>query len=220
MKKRTIMSWSSGKDSAWTLFQLLQNPDIEVVGLCCTINKEAQRVAMHGVNVELVKQQAERLNIPLDLVELPFPCDNQTYLEIMANYVDSLTKREIEVFAFGDIFLEDVKLYREQMLAGTNIEAIFPLWGSNTSTLSKEMVKSEFKTVITCIDPSKLPESLIGSDYNSEFIASLPEGVDPCGENGEFHSFVYAAPMFPTPIEFKKGDRVNKEGFLYVDLIP
>lgn len=220
MKKKVIMSWSSGKDSAWTLYQLQKNPDIEIVGLCCTINKEAQRVAMHGVNVELVKRQAAQLNIPLDLVELPFPCDNQQYLEIMAQYVDSLKTRGVEQFVFGDIFLEDVKFYREQMLAGTDIEAVFPLWGKDTKALSSEMVASGFKTLITCVDPSKLNADLVGQDYTQAFIDQLPQNVDPCGENGEFHSYVYDAPIFPNEIEFSKGEIVEKESFLYIDLIP
>ncbi len=217
--KKVIVSWSSGKDSAWMLFQLLQDPQIEVVGLCCSINSEARRVAMHGVQIDLLQKQAAALKLPLDLIELPFPCSNEDYLEIMSDYIASLKDKNIDAMAFGDLFLADVKAYREEMFKNTGIEAIFPVWDSNTKTLPKQLFDAGFQTMITCVDTTKLPRTLIGSLYDQAFIDALPEGVDPCGENGEFHSFVFAAPMFNNPIEVIKGEEVERAGFLYIDLI-
>ncbi len=217
--KKVIVSWSSGKDSAWMLFKLLQDPMIEVVGLCCSINSEAKRVAMHGVHIDLLQKQADALDLPLDLIELPFPCSNEDYLSIMSDYIASLKQKNIDAMAFGDLFLADVKVYREDMFKGTGIEAIFPVWDSNTKTLPQQLFDAEFKTLITCIDTTKLPASLIGAKYDHAFLNALPEGVDLCGENGEFHTFVYSAPMFSHPIPVTKGVEVERAGFLYVDLI-
>ncbi len=217
--KKVIVSWSSGKDSAWMLSQLLQDPTVEVVGLCCSINSEAKRVAMHGVHIDLLQKQAAALNLPLDLIELPFPCSNEDYLNIMSNYIASLKEKNIDAMAFGDLFLADVKAYREEMFKDTGIEAIFPVWGSNTHALPQQLFSAGFQTIITCVDTTKLPSSLIGSVYDQAFIDALPEGIDPCGENGEFHTFVFAAPMFENPIEVIKGETVERAGFLYIDLI-
>lgn len=217
--KKVIVSWSSGKDSAWMLFQLLKDPSIEVVGLCCSINREAKRVAMHGVQIDLLQKQADALNLPLDLIELPFPCSNEDYLNQMSAYINSLKERNIDAMAFGDLYLDDVKAYREDMFADSGIEVIFPLWQSDTKAIPQQLFDAGFRTFITCIDPAKIPSDLIGIEYNQAYIDALPADVDPCGENGEFHSFIFDAPMFSQPIKVKKGEVVERDGFLYADVL-
>jgi len=220
MKVRTLMSWSSGKDSAWALYKLQQNPDIDVVGLFCTVNKEFDRVAMHGVRVELLKMQAKSIGLPLQIIELPFPCNNDDYEKIMGEFVENAKQDQIESFAFGDLFLEDIRRYREDNLKGTGISAIFPIWGASTTSLSKEMIHSGLRTVITCIDPKQTPKEFIGKEYDADFLAALPKTVDPCGENGEFHSFVFDGPMFDKKIAIIRGDIVQRGDFIFADFLP
>ncbi len=218
MKRKALMSWSSGKDSAWALHKLQQNPEIDLVGLFCTVNKEFDRVAMHGVRVELLQKQAKSIGLPLEIIEIPYPCSNELYEEIMALFVEKAKKANIEHFAFGDLFLEDVRNYREEKLNGTGITPIFPIWGIPTDKLSKEMIGSGLRAVITCIDPKQIPKELIGREYNESFLNDIPDGVDPCGEKGEFHSFVFDGPMFKKHMEISVGNVVQRDGFVFVDV--
>lgn len=218
MKKKVVMSWSTGKDSAWTLYQLQQDPSIEVVGLFCSINAKFQRVAMHGVSVALLKKQAQALGLPLAIIELPFPCTNEDYQTIMGDYFHSLTQQGIDAIAFGDLFLEDVKQYRETMLADTELSAIFPVWQTDTALFSKRLIDEKFAAITCCIDGKKLNHQHIGKKYSLAFIQSLPEHCDPCGENGEFHTFVFDAPNFNAPIEVELGEIVERDSFIFIDL--
>ncbi|MBI1425007.1 MAG: ATP-binding protein [Gammaproteobacteria bacterium] len=220
MAKRTLLSWSSGKDSAWALYQLQQNPEVEVVGLFTTINNAFERVAMHGVRLELLHQQAQAAGLPLHLIEIPNPCSHEEYAAAMQTFVNSARQDRIECFAFGDLFLEDVRQYREDRLTGTGITPIFPLWGIPTDRLAREMIAGGLKAVITCTDPRQLPEHFAGRFYDAELLASLPKGVDPCGEYGEFHSFAFAGPMFHYAIDLTVGETVQRDGFLFTDLLP
>ena len=219
-KKKTMMSWSSGKDSAWAFYKLLQNPKIEVVGLFCTVNRKFKRVAMHGISIELLLQQAKRIGLPMELIEIPYPCNNEEYEKIMAQFVKKAKNNHIEYFAFGDLFLEDIRNYRAQKLYSCGIKPIFPIWGSSTDALAKEMINNGLKTIITCIDPKQIPQRFIGKEFNEIFLESLPKSVDPCGENGEFHSFVYDAPMFSKPIQVSVGEIIHRDNFIFADLIP
>jgi len=218
MKARTLMSWSSGKDSAWALYKLQQDPEIAVDGLFCTVNIEFNRVAMHAVRVDLLQQQAENIGLPLEIIEIPYPCSNEQYEEIMARFVKGAKGESIEQFAFGDLYLEDVRSYREGKLNSSGIKPIFPIWGIPTDKLARQMIRSGVRAVVTCVDPKQLPKEFIGREFNESFLNDLPQGVDPCGENGEFHSFVFNGPMFHKPIEISLGEVVDRDGFVFIDL--
>jgi uncharacterized protein (TIGR00290 family) len=218
MKKRTLLSWSSGKDSAWALHKLRQQADIDVVGLFCTVNQEFERVAMHAVRVELVRQQAESAGLPIHIINIPYPCSNSEYETIMKDYVDQARQLEIECFAFGDLYLEDIRKYREANLANTGITPIFPLWGIPTDELSKEMLKNGLRAVITCVDPKHLASEFSGKEYTQTLLDTLPSSVDPCGENGEFHSFAYDGPMFNKAVKINRGETVSRDGFVFTDI--
>lgn len=219
MKRRTLLSWSSGKDCAWALYQLQSDPEVDLRGLFCTVNSEFNRVAMHAVRLDLLQQQAEYLGLPLQIIELPYPCSNEQYEAIMTRFVEGAKQDNIEQFAFGDLYLEDVRRYREEKLSDTGIMPIFPIWGQPTDQLAQEMVASGLRAVISCVDPKQLPEEFIGREYNGAFLHDLPGGVDPCGENGEFHSFVYAGPMFRKPMQITLGDIIHRDGFIFIDVI-
>jgi uncharacterized protein (TIGR00290 family) len=219
MNRKTLMSWSSGKDSAWALYRLQEDPNFEVEGLFCTVNSEFDRVAMHAVRVDLLHQQADCIGLPLEIIEIPYPCSNEEYAEIMTKFVEGAKGTNVECFAFGDLFLEDVRSYREDNLSGTGISPLFPIWGNPTRELSGEMIRGGLKAVITCIDPRKLPGDFIGREYDESFIDDLPESVDPCGENGEFHSFVFDGPNFTSPIEISLGEVVERDGFIFIDVL-
>lgn len=219
MKRKTLMSWSSGKDSAWALYKLQQEPEIDLVGLFCTVNSEFNRVAMHAVRVELLQQQANSIGLPLEIIEIPYPCSNIAYEEIMALFVEKTKKANIEYFAFGDLFLEDVRNYREEKLKSSGITPIFPIWDIPTERLSREMIDNGLRAVITCVDPKQMPEEFVGKEYNQSFLNDIPEGVDPCGENGEFHSFVFDGPMFKEQIEIFVGDIVHRDNFVFADVL-
>jgi uncharacterized protein (TIGR00290 family) len=220
MKSKVLMSWSSGKDSAWALYQLQQNPDIELAGLFCTVNKEYDRVAMHGVRVELLQKQAKSIGLPLETIEIPGPCSNAEYEIIMGRFVESAKSNDVEYFAFGDLFLEDIRRYREEKLKDCGITPIFPIWGVPTEKLAREMIGSGLRAVVTCIDPKQIPEKFVGREFDEGFLDALPDTVDPCGENGEFHSFAYAGPMFREPIEIIVGEIVHRDGFVFADVLP
>jgi uncharacterized protein (TIGR00290 family) len=217
MKRKTMLAWSSGKDSAWALHILKQNPEYEVAGLFSTVNEAFNRVAMHAVRLELLMRQAQCAGLPLDIINIPYPCSNNDYEVRMKAFIEKAKDKKIECIAFGDLFLEDVRKYREEKLAGTGITPIFPLWGIPTQTLSKEMIRGGLKAVITCIDPKLIPLKFAGTEYNESFLKQIPESVDPCGENGEFHSFAFAGPMFNGPINISVGEVVHRDGFVFAD---
>lgn len=220
LRRRTFLSWSSGKDSAWALHVLRQDPHVDVIGLFCTVNKVFDRVVIHGVRVALLQQQAESAGLPLYIIEIPYPCSNNEYASAMSAFVDSARKENIECFAFGDLLLEDVRQYREDCLSGTGITPIFPRWGIPTRTLSREMVTGGLKAVVTCIDPKRMPESFAVREYNDSFLDDIPDSIDPCGEYGEFHTFSFDGPMFQNPIDVVSGETVYRDGFVFTDLLP
>jgi len=218
--KKTLLSWSSGKDSAWTLYKLQQRSDVELLGLVTTVNQTHQRVAMHAVRLVLLEQQAAAANLPLHIINIPHPCSNENYNQAMDGFFDSIQQIGATHMAFGDLFLEDIRQYREENLKGTGLTPMFPLWLEPTEKLAQKMIDAGLKTRITCIDPNKLSANFAGREFNQQFLDDLPDGIDPCGENGEFHSFTYAGPMFKKPINISTGDVVEREGFIFADLQP
>ncbi|MDX1496881.1 MAG: hypothetical protein R3352_04945 [Salinisphaeraceae bacterium] len=220
MPKPTLLSWSSGKDSAWALYQLQQSDEYDLRGLVTTVNQQYQRVAMHAVRLELLQRQADAAGLPLTVLELPWPCSNADYEAIMSGFVKQAVAQGIECMAFGDLFLEDVRDYRLKNLQGTGLEAVFPIWGIPTDRLAGEMVDAGLRATITCVDPKQAPAELAGQVFDQAFLDQLPPGVDPCGENGEFHSYAWAGPMFDAPIAVKTGEVVERDGFVFADLLP
>ena len=218
--KRILLSWSSGKDSAWTLHVLRQGREYEIAGLLTTFNEAADRVAMHAVRRELVERQAEATGLPLWNVPLPWPCSNEQYEMLMAETCARTVAAGIEGIAFGDLFLEDVRAYREKQMKDTGLQPIFPLWGQPTRGLANAMIASGLRAKLTCIDTHKLDASFVGREFDSDLLAALPDGVDPCGEKGEFHSFVYAGPMMTVDIPVSVGECVIRDQFVFVDLNP
>jgi len=218
--KRIILSWSSGKDSAWSLHVLRQRREYEIAGLLTTFNEAADRVAVHAVRRELVEQQASAAGLPLWDIPLPWPCSNEQYELLMAETCARAVEAGIEGIAFGDLFLEDVRAYREKQMRGTGLQPIFPLWGQPTRDLAKLMIASGIRAKLTCIDKEKLDPSFVGREFDEDLLAALPDGVDPCGENGEFHSFVYASPMLSVDIPVSGGERVVRDQFVFADLNP
>jgi len=218
--KRVIVSWSSGKDSAWALHLLRQTPGIEILGLLTTLNQEFDRVAMHAVRHELLKQQAEAAGLPLITVPLPWPCPNEEYERLMRDACGRMLAAGVQAVAFGDLYLEDVRQYRVDQLAKAGLEPIFPLWGMPTAQLARTMIAAGQKARITSVDPRKLDPSFAGRDFDLAFLDDLPGSVDPCGENGEFHSFVYESPAFSRPIPIRSGEVVERDGFVFADVLP
>jgi len=216
--KRALLAWSSGKDSAWSLHLLRRNPDIEVVGLLTTINEAFDRVAMHAVRRTLLNRQCEAAGLPLWPVPIPWPCSNQEYEARMAEVCRRAVAEGVEAIAFGDLYLADIRAYREKQLAGTGLEPIFPVWMLPTNTLAHEMINSGLRARITCVNPKILPASFAGREFDEAFLTDLPAGVDPCGENGEFHSFVHDGPMFSRPVPVETGEVVERDGFVFADL--
>jgi uncharacterized protein (TIGR00290 family) len=217
---KVALSWSSGKDSAWTLHLLRQQPDIQITALITTFNTEADRVAMHAVRRALAEAQAERTGIPLWAVELPWPCSNLEYEHRMRAVCQRATAEGVTAVAFGDLFLQDVRDYRIRQLQGSGLEPLFPVWQIPTGQLSRDMIAAGVKAKITCVDPSKVAESFAGCEYDLSLLNALPAGADPCGENGEFHTFVYNAPVFSHPIDVLTGEVVERDGFVFADLLP
>lgn len=214
---RTLLSWSSGKDSAWTLHTLRQQDAYEVVGLLTTINAAFDRVAMHGTRSSVLRAQAAAAGLPLIEVPLPWPCSNEQYEAAMRVACIAAVREGIEAMAFGDLFLEDVRRYREQRLAGTGITPVFPLWGRDTHALVREMLDGGLRARITCVDPGRLPRSFAGRELDASLLAELPPGTDPCAENGEFHTCAYAGPMFADPIPLVPGVIEQHGDFVYAD---
>jgi uncharacterized protein (TIGR00290 family) len=217
-RPRVALSWSSGKDSAWTLHRLRQDPGIEVVALVTTVNEVFNRVAMHAVRQELLHAQAEAAGLPLIEVPIPHPCSNTDYENRMRALIERLHDERVERMAFGDLYLADIRAYREQQLQGTGIAPLFPLWSEPTATLARSMIAGGLKAVLTCVDPKWLAPEFCGREFNAALLDALPAGVDPCGENGEFHSFACAGPMFRAPIEVEIGETIERDGFVFTDL--
>ena len=217
--KRVLLSWSSGKDSAWSLRLLRQMPDIEVVGLLTTVNQSAQRVAMHGVRRSLLEQQADAAGLPLTVLDLPWPCSNEQYECVMSAACKNAVANHVDTVAFGDLFLRDIREYREKQLRGTGLEPLFPLWDVPTDRLAREMMQGGLRARLTCVDLKKLTADFAGRDWNGALVADFPAGIDPCGENGEFHTFCYAGPMFAREVPVSNGEVVLRDGFAFADLI-
>jgi len=215
-----LLAWSSGKDSAWSLYMLRQRKDVEVVGLLTTVNSAYDRVAMHAVSRRLLEAQAEAAGLPLTVVSIPNPCPNDVYEAAMGAAMAAATARGVRGVAFGDLFLEDVRSYRERQMRGTGLAPHFPLWGRPTSALAEEMMTGGLRARLACIDPRVVPRSLAGREFDRSLLVDLPAGVDPCGENGEFHTFAWDGPMFRRPIPVRGGDVVERDGFVFADLIP
>ena len=212
------LSWSSGKDSAWTLHALSRQGQFEVVALLTTINAAYHRVAMHAVREELLERQAEALGLSLVKVPLHWPCSNADYEQAMAAAVARAHQEGIRQIAFGDLFLEDIRRYREAKLAGTGIAPVFPLWQLDTARLARTMIASGLRAYLTCVDPKKLSPSFAGRLFDANLLDDLPASVDPCGENGEFHTFAFDGPMFHQPIAVHPGEVVERDGFVFADL--
>ncbi|MGC2694993.1 MAG: ATP-binding protein [Candidatus Angelobacter sp.] len=218
--KKVLLSWSSGKDSAWALHVLRQQGEFEVAGLLTTINSAFDRVAMHSTRRILVELQAAAAALPLMTIPLPWPCSNAEYETTLKCACDQALEQGFSGIAFGDLFLEDIRAYREQQLKGTGLEPLFPIWGRATDKLARTMIKSGLKAKLVCVDPKQLNPAFAGRDFDLQLLSELPHGVDPCGENGEFHSFVYAGPMFSGEMRIRTGERVERDGFNFCDVLP
>lgn len=214
---KTLLSWSSGKDSAWAL-HVLRARGVQPAGLLTTINEAFNRVAMHGVRRELVEAQARAAGLPLWPIPLPWPCSNSEYEVRMVECCRAAVAAGIEAVAFGDLFLRDVREYRERQLQDTGLRPMFPLWDIPTDALSRDMIAGGLRATLVCVDPRKLPRDFAGREFDHKFLADLPAGVDPCGENGEFHTFCWDAPAFSAPIPVAAGDACERDGFVFVEL--
>jgi uncharacterized protein (TIGR00290 family) len=201
------------------LYGLQNAEDFRVVGLFTTVNRLHQRVAMHAVPAWLLRAQARAIGLPLTVLEIPYPCSNEHYGDVMADFLSKAKARDVEAIAFGDLFLEDVRRYRETQMQSTGIIPIFPLWGTSTMTLSRNLIEHGFRMFVTCVDPSIVPQELAGREYDLDFVKELPREVDPCGENGEFHTFVFDGPIFRTPLHVEIGEIVERDGFVFADIV-
>jgi uncharacterized protein (TIGR00290 family) len=217
---RAWMSWSSGKDSALALHETRSQGEVEVVGLLTTLNSTADRVAMHGVRRSLLEFQAQALGLPLRVVDLPWPCANEVYEVRMAEAVGQAEQDGVEAMVFGDLFLEDVRRYREESLRATGITPLFPLWRRPTRELARRLLELGFEAVVTCVDPSQAPRWLAGRWFDSALLDEIPPSMDPCGENGEFHTVVVNGPGFGERIAVTVGEVVERDGFVFADVVP
>jgi len=218
VRPNTLVAWSSGKDSAFALHEARVSGRFEIVGLLTTLTEEYGRVSMHGVREEILDRQADALGLPCRKVRIPAGCVNADYERAMGAAVAAARADGVECVVFGDLFLEDVRAYRERMLAGSGIEPVFPLWGRDTAALAKEMADSGLRATVVCVDPRRLPATFAGREFGAAFLSELPAGVDPCGENGEFHTCVTDGPMFRQPVRTVTGETVVREGFVFADL--
>lgn len=217
-----LLSWSSGKDGAYALHALRARPELEIVGLLTSFDESSDRVAMHGVRRALVEAQARAAGLALWPVPLPSPCTNEAYEARMREAMERARREGVAHVAFGDLYLEDIRRYRERALAGTGIEPLFPLWcGSHeTPALARRMLAAGLRAVVTCVDPARVPARLAGRAYDEAFLAELPPGADPCGERGEFHTFCFAGPMFDRDVAVDVGGTVTRDGFCFADVLP
>ncbi len=213
------LSWSSGKDSAWALHEVRRSGSVEIAALFTTITEPFDRVAMHGVRVSLLEAQADAIGLPLVKIPIPFPCSNEQYETAMKAVVERALSEGISTMIFGDLFLEDIRRYREERLHPFGMKALFPLWGMETRQLAEHMIDSGLQAVVTCLDPRVMPRELAGRSFDRSFLASLPAGADPCAERGEFHTMAFAGPMFPRPIPIKVGETVERDGFVFTDVM-
>jgi uncharacterized protein (TIGR00290 family) len=218
-KPRLLLSWSSGKDSAWTLHRLRQSDDYEIMGLVTTVNQEFNRVAMHGVREPLLAAQADAAGLALWRLPLPHPCPNAEYERLMRGLIERAQAAGVTHMAFGDLFLEDIRAYRERQLTGTGITPVFPLWGLETKKLARDMLAGGLRAHLTCVDSRQLDAAFAGRAYDDALLAELPAGIDPCGEHGEFHTFCYAGPMFDRALDVRTGEVVTRDGFVFADLL-
>jgi uncharacterized protein (TIGR00290 family) len=215
-----LFCWSGGKDSAMALRALQTGRDCRIIALLTTITEEYNRISMHGVRRTLLERQAESLGLPLHAVLIPPQCINATYEERMKDALAKHYAQGVRRVAFGDIFLEDLRVYREKNLAQIGMQALFPIWKRDTRELAREFVRQGFRAMTVCVDPRVLDASFAGRELDASFFADLPNGVDPCGENGEFHTFVFDGPVFKTPIAFRIGEKVLRDDFCFCDLLP
>jgi len=218
-KPKVLVSWSSGKDSAWALHVLRQQNEVEIAGLLTTVNEQFHRVAMHSTRRDLLRAQAVAVGLPLHEIPLPWPCSNEEYERAMGRACAQAVEQGITGMAFGDLFLEDVRKYREDRLQGTGLQPMFPVWGLDTRKLIDEMLDEGVRARIVCVDPKKLSADFAGQDISRELLAQFPQAVDPCGENGEFHTFVHAGPMFSAAIPVQSGEIVTRDGFVFADVL-
>ena len=215
---KILLSWSTGKDSAWTL-HVLRQQGAPVAGLLTSMNETAGRVSMHGVREAIVRAQSEAAGLPLTTIPLPWPCSNEIYEARLRSAVDRAATEGYTHVAFGDLFLQDVRAYREERLAGTGLSPLFPLWGRATRALASEMIAAGVRARVSCLDPRVMPRDQIGAVFDEAFIAGLPAGVDPCAELGEFHTCATAGPMFSRAIPVTVGEVVERDGFVFGDLV-
>ncbi len=219
-RPKAWVSWSTGKDSAWALHTTRKRGEVEVVALLTTVNAVHARVAMHAVRESLLDAQAEALGLPLVKVPIPSPCPNTVYEEAMAEAMKRARLEGVKHVVFGDLFLQDIRKYREEKLASTGIAPLFPIWGLDTAALAREMVEAGLRAYLTCVDPKKLAATFAGRVFDASLLRDLPAGVDPCGENGEFHTYAYQGPMFRRPIAVEVGQVVERDGFIFADALP
>jgi uncharacterized protein (TIGR00290 family) len=219
MKRRAWMSWSSGKDSAYALAVARKRADLEIVALLTTVTEAFGRVSMHGVREELLLAQARATGLPLVQVRIPSPCSNVDYEERMGAALAGALASGVDTVVFGDLYLADLRAYREERLATLGLRAEFPLWQRDTRVLAQEMIDAGVRAVLTCVDPKQVPRELAGREFDAALLADLPAGVDPCGENGEFHTFAYAGPALREPVAVRKGEVVERDGFVFADLL-
>jgi uncharacterized protein (TIGR00290 family) len=216
--KKTLVSWSSGKDSAWMVHVLRQRADVQIAGLLTTINEPAQRVAMHAVRVDVLQAQADALGLPLWQIPIPSPCPNEAYERAMGEAVVRAVAEGFSHVAFGDLFLEDVRRYREDRLAATGLAPLFPLFGADTAALAREMIAGGLRARITCLNPKVIDRGFAGREFDAALLAELPPDIDPCGERGEFHTCAYDGPMFNQQVPIETGITVERDGYVFTDL--
>ena len=219
-RPKAWLAWSSGKDSAWSLQTVRQSGEVDVVALLTTVNRTFQRVAMHAVRESLLEMQAAEAGLPLVKVPIPSPCPNEVYEQAMSEAMERARAEGVYHVVFGDLFLEDIRAYREKQLASCGMTPVFPLWGRDTGRLAEDMIAGGLQAHLTCVDPRKLDRSFAGRRFDAELLRALPAGVDPCGENGEFHTCVSAGTMFRRPIPVVSGEVVERDGFVFADLLP
>lgn len=218
-RPKAILSWSSGKDSAYSALEVRRSGELELVGALTTLTREHDRVSMHGVRRALLHAQMDRLGLPCHEVVIPSPCPNEVYEREMRGAVDAIRAQGVTHVVFGDLFLEDIREYRERQLAGTGLTPVFPLWGRETSALARAMLQDGLRATVTSVDPRQVDRAFAGRAWDEALLDALPEGADPCGENGEMHTVVTAGPMFSSPIATEVGEIVEREGFVYADVL-
>lgn len=219
-RPRCVLNWSSGKDSAWALHIIRETDEVEVVGLLTAVNEQFDRVAMHAVRRELLELQAKATGLPLSIVSLPSSCSNEEYERRMGEVVLSIKEEGVATMAFGDLYLQDIRDYRERQLERVGLAALFPIWKQPTQQLARRMIAAGMRAIVTCVDPRILDECFAGREWNHDFVRDLPDDVDPCGENGEFHTFAFDGPMFSDPIPIITGEIVERDGFVFSDVRP